>query len=144
MGKSKIYGKNKGFLFAGQFLYAYCYSVGVVVRSRKSCGMLCRLTNLNCRKNLLHLIYIRCGLKQRFTVNLKKGMSNYGTKDVCTFRLVDQNGLPLPENEFRLEWRIKMTKRSGGVWEKVFCKDTVHTEARIELTPAFFEGIQIQ
>lgn len=61
-------------------------------------------------------------------------------KDVCTFRLVDQNGLPLPENEFRLEWRIKMTKRSGGVWEKVFCKDTVHTEARIELTPAFFEG----
>ncbi|WP_415958194.1 hypothetical protein [Paraprevotella xylaniphila] len=61
-------------------------------------------------------------------------------KDVCTFRLVDQNGLPLSENEFRLEWRIKMTKRSGGVWEKVFCKDTVHTEARIELTPAFFEG----
>ena len=35
-------------------------------------------------------------------------------KDVCTFRLVDQNGLPLPENEFRLEWRIKMTKRSVG------------------------------
>ena len=35
-------------------------------------------------------------------------------KDVCTFRLVDQNGLPLPENEFRLEWRIKMTKRSSA------------------------------
>lgn len=70
----------------------------------------------------------------------QEGVVELWDKDVCTFRLVDQNGLPLPENEFRLEWRIKMTKRSGGVWEKVFCKDTVHTEAKMELTPAFFEG----
>ena len=31
-------------------------------------------------ENLLHLTYTRCGLKQRFTVNLKRGKSNCGTK----------------------------------------------------------------
>lgn len=79
MGKSKIYGKIRISVCRAVFvcLLLFC---GSCSPEQEELWDVVPPDESELPENLLHLIYIRCGLKQRFTVNLKKGMSNYGTK----------------------------------------------------------------